>query len=26
MVPAELKSELDTIRKQIIDGTIKIGG
>lgn len=26
MVPAELKSELDTIRAQIVDGTIKVGG
>jgi basic membrane protein A len=26
MVPAELKSEIETIRKQIVDGTIKVGG
>jgi basic membrane protein A len=26
MVPAELKAELDAIRKGIVDGTIKVGG
>lgn len=26
MVPAELKAELETIRQQIVDGTIKVGG
>lgn len=26
MVPAELKGEIEAIRKQIVDGTIKVGG